>query len=213
MIKFFTTLGGPFQQFDGAVDGHAFLIAGDQEGNRTLGRAAVGKIIEGRCQHAGDRALHIDGTAAEQDFLGDLAGKRCVAPERAVARRHDVGMAREHEVRRPGPNAGVDVFSVVVARFGEHHAVNIEPGFAEHALQVGDRPAFFRRHGRAADQLARKRDGIGSHAAQSRRSSLMLVFERVCSSTRLTMTAQYSAGVGAPFGPGLPGKVPGTTTE
>ena len=41
----------------------------------------------------------------------------------------------------------------------------------------------------------------------------MLVFERVRSSTRLTMTAQYRFGPGSPLGKGLPGIVPDTTTE
>ena len=41
----------------------------------------------------------------------------------------------------------------------------------------------------------------------------MPVFERVCASTVLTMTAQASAGPGVPSGKGLPGSEPGTSTE
>ena len=48
---------------------------------------------------------------------------------------------------------------------------------------------------------------------QSRKSSLMLVLERVRSSTCLTITAQARDGPGSPFASGLPGKLPGTTTE
>src|SRR5581483_2640193 len=48
---------------------------------------------------------------------------------------------------------------------------------------------------------------------QSLSNSLMLVLLRVFSSTRLTMTAQYSPGPGSPFFIGFPGVVPGTTTE
>ena len=40
----------------------------------------------------------------------------------------------------------------------------------------------------------------------------MLVLERVCSSTVLTMTAQDSAGPGEPSFNGLAGRDPGTTT-
>src|SRR6202035_2202653 len=40
----------------------------------------------------------------------------------------------------------------------------------------------------------------------------MLVLERVCASTVLTMTAQASAGPGEPSFIGLGGRVPGTTT-
>jgi len=42
---------------------------------------------------------------------------------------------------------------------------------------------------------------------------LIEVLERVRSSTRLTMTQQYKFGPGSPFGNGLPGRVPATTTE
>ena len=48
---------------------------------------------------------------------------------------------------------------------------------------------------------------------QSRRRSFTDVLERVCSSTRLTMTAQDNDGPGVPSGSGAPGSVPGTTTE
>jgi hypothetical protein len=48
---------------------------------------------------------------------------------------------------------------------------------------------------------------------QSRSNSLMLVFPRVLSSTVFTITTQYSEAPGSPFGAGLPGNVPATTTE
>ena len=64
----------------------------------------------------------------------------------------------------------------------------------------------------------REKDGLGHlrsrrHRLQSRSRSLMLVLDRVCSSTRFTITAQDSAGPGVPSGKGRPGRVPGTTTE
>ena len=62
-----------------------------------------GEMIEHRRQHAGDRALHVDGAAAEQDAVGDLAGERRMPPARLVARRHHVGMAGEDEMRRGVP--------------------------------------------------------------------------------------------------------------
>lgn len=48
---------------------------------------------------------------------------------------------------------------------------------------------------------------------QSRSNSLIAVFCRVCASTRLTITAQDRLGPGDPSGRGLPGRLPGTTTE
>ena len=63
----------------------------------------------------------------------------------------------------------------------------------------------------AADHRLGDRDRIGGH--QSRSSSLIAVLARVCASTRLTITAQYSEGPGEPSGSGLPGSEPGTTTD
>ena len=56
-------------------------------------------------------------------------------------------------------------------------------------------------------------EGAATRAHQSRSNSLIEVFARVCSSTVLTMTAQYSDGPGEPSGSGRPGSDPGTTTE
>jgi len=44
-------------------------------------------------------------------------------------------------------------------------------------------------------------------------AAMMEVFERVCSSTVFTITAQYSDGPCVPSGSGLPGMDPDTTTE
>ena len=52
---------------------------------------------------AGDAALHVDGAAPVELAVLDVAGERVVAPARGVARRHDVGMAGEHEVGRAVP--------------------------------------------------------------------------------------------------------------
>jgi hypothetical protein len=56
-------------------------------------------------------------------------------------------------------------------------------------------------------------EGTVPNWPQSRSNSLIAVFARVCASTRLTMTAQARFGPGDPSVNGLPGKVPGTTTE
>ena len=62
----------------------------------------------------------------------------------------------------------------------------------QRAFEKRQRAAFRRRHRAAAEQIAGEGDGIGGHVLrlQSRSSSLMLVLERVRSSTRLTITAQ-----------------------
>ena len=54
---------------------------------------------------------------------------------------------------------------------------------------------------------------IDRRAHQSRSNSLIPVFDRVCASTVLTITAQYRLGPGMPSTFTFGGKVPGTTTE
>ena len=71
----------------------------------------------------------------------------------------------------------------------------VKPARLQHAFEKRERAAFRRRDRAAAQQIAGNGDGIGGHwrqrlAYQSLSNSLMLVLERVRSSTRLTMTAQ-----------------------
>jgi hypothetical protein len=41
VIEFFAEIRRPLQQFDRAVDGNAFLVAGDQERDRAFGLAVI----------------------------------------------------------------------------------------------------------------------------------------------------------------------------
>ena len=78
VVECFAALGRPLQELDGAVDRDALLVAGDEERDRTLLRLAAvrGQIIERRRDEAGDAAFHVDGAAAVQHVVRDLAGKR-----------------------------------------------------------------------------------------------------------------------------------------
>ena len=102
-------------------------------------------------------------------------------------------MAGEHQMRRGVADAGVEILHVVGTRLAEGHAMHGEAGGLQRRFEKLERAAFRRRHRAAAQQIAGKGDGIGGHSVlrlQSLSSSLMLVLERVRSSTRLTMTAQ-----------------------
>ncbi len=103
-------------------------------------------------------------------------------------------MAGEHEVRPAAADARIEVLDVVGAGLRERDALDREAGALEPIGEIGQRSAFRRRHRGTAQEIAGEGDGIGGHdynaGAQSRSSSLMLVFDRVFSSTRLTMTAQ-----------------------
>jgi hypothetical protein len=190
--------GRPFEKLDGAVESDTFLIAGDQKGNRALGPAGRRKIVERGRKLARDGAFHVGGAAAIQQTARDVGAKRRVRPGCFVAGRHHVGVAREHEMRAPASDAGVEILDIGRAGLAESDAIHREAGARQHARQIGQRAALGRRHRGAADEVARDRDGVGGlghslgfcELAQSLSSSLMLVLARVFSSTRLTMTAQ-----------------------
>src|ERR1700761_5621829 len=99
MIEVFAARRSPLQQLDRAVDGDVFLVAGNQEGDRALGLAAVGgEILQPRSDAAGDAALHVDGAPAVEEAVLYLAGKGAQRPRRFIAGRDHVGMAGEADV-------------------------------------------------------------------------------------------------------------------
>ena len=91
----------PFQQLDRAVDGRAFLVAGDEEGDSASWRAVPLQIGERGGDGGGEPALHVDRAAAPEHVVGDLRRERIEAPAGRLARRHHVRVAGEHEAR-PG---------------------------------------------------------------------------------------------------------------
>ena len=62
-----------------------FLVPGDQKRYRALRFAPIcGQMIEHGRDLAGNRALHVNGAAAEQHAILDLPGERGVAPVRRI---------------------------------------------------------------------------------------------------------------------------------
>ena len=110
---------------------------------------------------AGDLALHVDRAAPVEDAVADLRGERRRRPRVDVARRHDVGVAGEAEVGPGVAEPRVEVLDVGNAGLGECHAVAVEAGGDEHALEQRQRAGFGGRHAFAADQRLGQRDGIG----------------------------------------------------
>ena len=154
----------------------------------------------------GDGALHVAGAAAIQDAVPYLGGKGVVAPVRGT-HRHYVGVAGEAEMPPAGAQARVQILDLPVFQ-----AMDREPQAFQCARQYRLRSTIGRRDRVAADQFLRQREGV-EEVHQSRSSSLMDVFARVCASTIFTITAQYNDGPGEPSGSGRPGSEPGTTTE
>ena len=162
VIEFLAALRRPFQKLHGAVDRDAFLVAGDEERDRALRLAAVGcEIVERRCDLARDRALHVDRAAAVEHVARDLARERRMRPLRLIARRHHVGVAGQHQMRRRGADARVEILDRVGAGLLEGDAMHREARALEHRLDDGERAALRRRHRGAADQIACEGDRIG----------------------------------------------------
>ncbi len=161
MVEFLAALGDPFQELDGAVDRDRFLIAGNQKRNRAFWLAVIGgEIVQHRRDAAGDAAFHVDGAAAIEKAVLDLAGERAVAPGGLVAGRHHVGMSGKGDVRRRGADAGIEIVDVGGAGFAEGDAMHLEAGGFQDVFEHAERAGIGRGDGGAADQVAGNGNGI-----------------------------------------------------
>ena len=102
----------PFQHLDGAVDGGAFLVAGDQEAQRAVQRV-LGQMLGDARDEGGDGTLHVAGAATIQHAVPHFAAER-VFPPVGGPHWHDVGVAGEAEVPPAVSQAGVEVLDLPV---------------------------------------------------------------------------------------------------
>lgn len=86
-----------------AIPGGTFLVAGDQERDRTA-RGASGLASGDGGDECGDGPFHIDSPAAEQPTVFDCPRERFMLP--VLAGRDHVGMPGEGEMRGCGAAAG-----------------------------------------------------------------------------------------------------------
>ena len=82
----------------GAVQGRALLVAGDQEG-QAAGDLALGEDLRNRRHPGRDTALHVDGTPAIENAVLHLGLEGGGGPGLGRPGRHDIGVARETEIR------------------------------------------------------------------------------------------------------------------
>src|SRR4029077_20621805 len=83
----------------GAVDGRAFLVAGDQETDRALRRMTLDVACRGRGEGR-NSGFHVDRAAAIESAVLDLRRKGIMPPQHRIARGHDVGVPGKAEMRR-----------------------------------------------------------------------------------------------------------------
>ena len=183
--------GQPFEHSFGAVDPRPFLVPGDQQADRA-GKAggSFGKPALDGGDEGGDRALHVNRTAAPQRAVAQARGERVERPGLARPRRHHVGVPGKAQIGPPLAKAGIEVDDRVAAVAAEHQAVAGETEVFEISGDDRERALVFGGDARPADQLGgecRRVDGGISH---SRSNSLIAVLARVCASTVLTITAQ-----------------------
>ena len=70
----------PFEELDRAVDGRPFLVARDEKPDRAGEIGARRKEGQRGGHHAGDAALHVDGTASVKVAVGNDGRERVVLP-------------------------------------------------------------------------------------------------------------------------------------
>ncbi len=210
-IERLAALRHPVEELARAVDRRGLLVAGDEEADRAVEIAAVCEEARRGGDETGDRALHVGGAAAIERAVEHLAAERIDRPALEIARRHDVGMAGEAEIAARVAAARVEIEDRRGAFLRELDNVAGKAQPFERLGEERDRALVLRRHGRPADERGGEFDRVERH--QSRSSSLIEVRLRVFASTRLTMTQQARLGPGVPSASGLPGRLPGTTTE
>jgi hypothetical protein len=92
-----------------AIDGVAFLIAGQQDRQRAGMVGMGGNELLGGHHERSHAALHVGRATAVEHAVADLRDERVAAPCLARAGRHHVGMAKQHQHRRAAAMRGPEV--------------------------------------------------------------------------------------------------------
>ena len=174
----------------------------------------------GKEQCAGGKHRHVHRSVDPHEQAGDLVAHLRV--DHVRERQHDRAERRQsaedgndHERTQQHVRPG-DQLRLALRLFGNDEKVVADPDQSRTGKTLRDpllEPADGVDDLRCVERLIRQGSLRTPMSAQSRSSSLMLVLARVFSSTCLTMTAQAWCGPAPPFFPGLPGRLPGTTTE
>ena len=100
MIKLLATGFRPVEQFDGAVNGGAFLIPRDKKAERSAKiRADFVEKLEDCGDGSCNAALHVGGTTAKKDAIDDVAIERSMTPAGFITSRHNISVTGEQQIR------------------------------------------------------------------------------------------------------------------
>ena len=164
MIEALAFFISPAQQLFRAIDGRAFLVAGDKETDRALVRSVPRDISAGGGGKGGDAPLHVGGAAPPDRAIGQLGRERIEPPFRRVAHRHDIGMAGKDEKGRTRADARIEIVDVRRARFRKNDPLRRKAGLFQRRLEDAERAAVVRRHRAASDKRAAKVESGLLHA-------------------------------------------------
>src|SRR5262249_54010904 len=92
--------------------------------------------------------------------VADLGGKGRVTPQRGVARRDDIDMARKAEMRRPVAETRIEIIDRRRVLVLEIEAPEGEARRPQRADEHLERARVFRRHAFASDQALRDLEGF-----------------------------------------------------
>jgi len=146
-IRNFLLFRHPFQHAGGAVDGLAFLIAGDEQ------RDMAGRVRG--CRHeGGDGGFHIAGAAAVENPVLDHAGERVLFPG-LWTRGNDIGMAGETQM-----SAGAWAFCEKILDVAEGKMGDCEIDFLKCCCQHPLGAGIFGGDGGAAKQGLGEGNGV-----------------------------------------------------
>ena len=139
----------------GTMNGRAFLIAGDQEGDRALGAVLRIQKALHRGDHRSNRALHVSRTAPPKQAILGLGRKGRFLPGRIGARRDYIGVTGKQETGRSRAAPGIEI-----VHLAERIAPTVKAQLLQGRLHHAQRPLIARCDRRALDQRLCNRQGI-----------------------------------------------------
>src|SRR6202042_3294465 len=102
----------------------------------------------------GDAAFHVDGAAAVEQAVLDVARERAMAPGSLVAGGHHVGMPGKADMRSLVADPGIEVVDVGGAGLAEADTMDLEAGGLQDGFEHAERAGVGRGDRAAAQQFA-----------------------------------------------------------
>jgi hypothetical protein len=159
-VDLLAALAQRFHHFLGAVDRRAFLVAGDQVGDRALVPGVFAHEVFGRGDHGRERALHVGGATSKKEPVAYRRFERIALPFLERAGGHDVGMAREAQHRAALAAGRPEVVDVAITE-----VFDLETGLGQTPRHDFLAALVGRGDGVARDEIEREIEGLRHRSA------------------------------------------------